>query len=139
VAFQKYSLWNTTVFNSVFNDVDCIIIKVVVYYAFSDTIIFIRVFNDWFLEICIELKNLFMKFSMNKYNKLNRLTSEILTYLSYLSHLGAILGIASFSCGLRCGIPVNFKGLPSLIDYNKSGFTFSCRLVVFSIMIMVRI
>lgn len=99
MAFQKYTLWNSTIFNLVFNDVYGIIFKVVVYYTLSDSVVFIWVFNDWLLEIGVELEDLFMKYKLEEYNKLN---SEIpRTCLSYLSHLGAILGIASFSCGLR--------------------------------------
>ena len=55
-----------------------------------------------------------------------------LTYLSYFNHLGAILGMASFSWGFLSGIPVSFKGFPSLMDFNRSGLTFSCKFVVFS-------
>lgn len=63
-----------------------------------------------------------------KYNNLNK----SYTCLSYFNHLGAILGIASFSCGLLCGIPVSVNGAPSLIDCNRSGLMFSYKLVVFS-------
>jgi hypothetical protein len=78
---------------------DCIIIKIVVDDALPDSIVLIRVLDYWFLEIGIELEDLFMKNKLEEYNKLNREIPR--TCLSYLSHLGAILGMASFSCGLR--------------------------------------
>jgi len=40
---------------------DCVIVKVVVDYALSDSIVFVGVLNDWLLEIGIELEDLFMK------------------------------------------------------------------------------
>ena len=67
MAFQKYSLGNTTVFNSALDDVDGVVIQIVVYDAFSDSIVFIWIFNDWLLEVSIELEDLFMK------NKLERI------------------------------------------------------------------
>jgi hypothetical protein len=53
--------------------------------------------------------------------------------LSCLSHLGAILGIASFSWGLRAGMPVSFIGSPSRSERRSSASTYSWRQVVFSI------
>ena len=46
--------------------------------------------------------------------------------------MGAIFGIASFSYGLRYGIPVSKAGLPVFIELSKSGLMFSYKLVVFS-------
>jgi len=97
VAFQKHTLRDPTVLNLSFNDVEGIVIQVVVYNTLSNPKVFVGIFNDWFLEVCVELEDLFMKDKFDKYNKLNH---EIPTCLSYLSHLGAIFGIASFSEGL---------------------------------------
>lgn len=63
MAFQKYSLWNTTIFYSTFNDVDCVVIKVVVDDALADSVVLVGVLNDWLLEEAIELEDLFMKIS----------------------------------------------------------------------------
>jgi len=37
---------------------DCIVVKIVVDDALSYSIIFIGIFNYWFLEICVKLKHL---------------------------------------------------------------------------------
>jgi len=64
VAFQKYTLRNSTIFNFVLANMQCVIIEIVIDCAFSDTIILIRIFNDWFLEVGLELKDLNMNFSL---------------------------------------------------------------------------
>jgi hypothetical protein len=60
VAFQKYSLRNTTVFNSGFNNMNCIVIQIIVDNAFPNTIVFVGVFDDWLLEVSIELEDLYI-------------------------------------------------------------------------------
>jgi len=54
VPLQKDSLWNTSIFHSRLNDVDCIIVQVVINNAFSDSEILIRILNDWLLEVGVE-------------------------------------------------------------------------------------
>lgn len=76
MAFQKDTLWDSTVLNLVLNDVNGIIIKVVVDCALSDAIVLIGILNNWFLEISFELKDLPKKQVLNiisflKYNNLN--------------------------------------------------------------------
>ena len=61
MAFQENTLGDTTVFNSSFDDVDCIIIQIVIDNAFSYSVVFIGIFNDWLLEVSVELKDLLMK------------------------------------------------------------------------------
>ncbi len=63
VAFQKDTLRNTTVFNSLLNDVKGIIFQVVEDSAFADSVVFIRIFNDWLLEVSLELKDLYLRIS----------------------------------------------------------------------------
>lgn len=58
VAFQKDALWDTSIFNSWFNNVDGIIIEVVKDDTFTNSEILIPVLNDWFLEVSMEFKNL---------------------------------------------------------------------------------
>ena len=58
MSFQKYSLWYATVLNPLLNDVEGVIVQVVVNYAFSESIIFIWVFHNAFLEVAIELQHL---------------------------------------------------------------------------------
>ena len=43
------------------NDVDGVIIKIVEDNALSDSEVFIGIFNNWLLEICVEFKNLYFK------------------------------------------------------------------------------
>ena len=58
VSLEEDSLWDAGVLYSALNDVHCVIIKVIVKNAFADSEILIRVLNNWFLEINIELKYL---------------------------------------------------------------------------------
>jgi hypothetical protein len=58
VSLQENALRNTAVFNSILQDVKSIIIKVIVNSAFSDAVVFIRILNNWLLEIGLEVQNL---------------------------------------------------------------------------------
>jgi hypothetical protein len=58
MSLEENSLWNSGVFNSVLNDVDGVIIKIVEDNALSDSEVFIGIFNNWLLEISVEFKNL---------------------------------------------------------------------------------
>jgi hypothetical protein len=40
------------------NDVDGVIIEIVEDNTFSDSKVFIGIFNNWLLEICVEFENL---------------------------------------------------------------------------------
>ena len=58
VSLQEDSLWDSCVLYSALNDVDSIIIKVIVKNALADSVVLIRVFNNWFLEVDFEIKYL---------------------------------------------------------------------------------
>ena len=58
VAFQKDTLRDATIFNSLLNNMHSIIIQVIVNDALSNSIIFIWVLNNWFLEESVELEYL---------------------------------------------------------------------------------
>ena len=58
VSLEEDSLWNSWVLYSALNDVDSVIIKVIVKNAFADSVVLIRVFNNWFLEVDFEIKYL---------------------------------------------------------------------------------
>ena len=58
MSLQKDSLWHSRVLNSWLDDVDGVIVKVVVDDAFSDSVVFVWVFNNWFLEVSVEAEYL---------------------------------------------------------------------------------
>ena len=60
-----------------------------------------------------------------------RIGLKALTCRSYLSHLGAMAGIESFFC---CFLDITSPEMRvgSLSELRRSGFTFSCKLTVFS-------
>jgi len=58
MSLQKDSLRHSRVLNSWLDDVDGVIVKVVVDDAFSDSVVFVWVFNNWFLEVSVEAENL---------------------------------------------------------------------------------
>jgi hypothetical protein len=58
MSLHEDTLRNTRVFNSWFNDVDCVIVKIVINDALANSEIFISIFNDWFLEETMEFENL---------------------------------------------------------------------------------
>jgi hypothetical protein len=58
VSLQEDSLWDTGVLNSWLDDVDGVVIKIVKENALSNSVVFVGVLNDWFLEIALEGENL---------------------------------------------------------------------------------
>jgi len=58
---------------------DCIIIEIVVDYAFSDSEVFIWVFNNWFLEETVEAKYLSVVLEPFWGNSWNRVVYMIFT------------------------------------------------------------
>ena len=58
MSLKEDTLWDSRVFNSVLNDVDGVIVKVVVDNALSDSEVLIWVFNYWFLEESIKTEDL---------------------------------------------------------------------------------
>ena len=58
VSLEEDSLWDAGVLYSALNDVHCVIIKVIVKNALADSVVLIRVFNNWFLEVDFEIKYL---------------------------------------------------------------------------------
>ena len=61
MSLKENTLWDSRVFNSWFNNMESIIIKIVVDDALSDSEVLIGIFNYWFLEIGIELKDLYLE------------------------------------------------------------------------------
>ena len=61
MSLQENTLGNTTILHLVFDNVDSVIIQVIIDYAFSDSIVFVGVFNYGLLEVSLELEDLFMK------------------------------------------------------------------------------
>jgi hypothetical protein len=59
VSLEEDSLWNSRVLYSTFDDVDGVVIQVVHDDAFSNSVIFIWVLNNWLLEKTIEFQDLF--------------------------------------------------------------------------------
>jgi len=59
MPLHEDALWNTGILNSWFNNVDSVILEVIEDNAMSDSVIFVWVFNDWFLEVSLEFKYLF--------------------------------------------------------------------------------
>jgi len=58
VSLEEDSLGNSRVLYSSFNDVDGVVVQVVHDYAFSDSVIFVGVFNNWLLEKGIKFQDL---------------------------------------------------------------------------------
>ena len=58
VSLQEDSLWDSCILYSALNDMDSVIIKVIVENALADSVVLIRVFNNWFLEVDFEIKYL---------------------------------------------------------------------------------
>jgi hypothetical protein len=58
VSFQEDTLRDTTVLNSVFQNVEGVIIEIIVNSAFTDAIVFIGILNDGLLEIGLEVQDL---------------------------------------------------------------------------------
>jgi hypothetical protein len=59
VAFQKDTLRDSTILYSLLNDMHGIILKIVKDGALSNSVIFIGIFDNWLLEISVELKDLY--------------------------------------------------------------------------------
>ena len=58
MSLEENSLWNSCVLYSALDDVDGVVIKVIVKNALADSVVLIRVFNNWFLEVDFEIKYL---------------------------------------------------------------------------------
>lgn len=58
MSFQKDALWDTRVFNSWLDDVDSVIVEVVVDDALSNSVVFVGILDDGFLEVAVEAKDL---------------------------------------------------------------------------------
>jgi hypothetical protein len=58
VSLQKDSLWNSRVLNSWLNNMDGVIIEVVVDNALSNSVVFVWIFDDRFLEVTFKAKYL---------------------------------------------------------------------------------
>lgn len=58
MSLKENSLWDSCVLYSALDDVDGVVIKVIVKNALADSVVLIRVFNNWFLEVDFEIKYL---------------------------------------------------------------------------------
>jgi hypothetical protein len=58
VSLEENSLRNTTVFNSVLKDMECIVVKIIINSALADTIVFCGVLNNGLLEIGLKMEYL---------------------------------------------------------------------------------
>ena len=58
MSLKENSLWDSCILYSTLDDVDGVVIKVIVKNAFADSVVLIRVFNNWFLEVDFEIKYL---------------------------------------------------------------------------------
>ncbi len=55
MSLEEDALRDTTVLNSILEDVQSVVIQIIVNGAFADTIILVRVFNDGLLEVGLEV------------------------------------------------------------------------------------
>lgn len=79
MSLEENTLWDSGVFNSWFNDMESIIIKIVVDNALSNSEVLVSIFNYWFLEISIELKDLSVVFEPLRSNCRNGVVDLWLT------------------------------------------------------------
>ena len=58
MSLEEDTLWDTWILDSWLNDVESIIIQVEVDDAFSHTVVFVLVLNDWLKEVTFEVEDL---------------------------------------------------------------------------------
>ena len=58
MSLEEDTLWDTWILDSWLNDVESIIIQVKVDDAFSHTVVFVLVLNDWLKEVTFEVEDL---------------------------------------------------------------------------------
>lgn len=58
MALEEDALGHTCVLNSRLDDVQGVVLEVVVDDACADTIVLVRVLDDWLLEVSVELEHL---------------------------------------------------------------------------------
>ena len=58
MSLKEDTLWDTWILDSWLNDVESIIIQVKVDDAFSHTVVFVLVLNDWLKEVTFEVEDL---------------------------------------------------------------------------------
>jgi len=58
VSLEENTLGDAAVLNSIFEDVQCIVIEVVVHGAFAHAVVLVGVLNYWLLEVGIEVQDL---------------------------------------------------------------------------------
>ncbi len=71
MSLKENSLGDSGVFNSFFNDVECVVVQIVVDDALSDSVVFIGVLDNWLLEVTVEVQDLYL--FQNKYEEYNQL------------------------------------------------------------------
>lgn len=67
MALKEDALGNAGVNNTRLNYVEGVVFEIVENYALADAVVFIGVFNDWFLEVALKLENLQRKVSLGGY------------------------------------------------------------------------
>jgi hypothetical protein len=55
VSFKEDTLWDSRVLNTAFNDVDSVVVEVVIDDALAKSKVLSGIFNDWFLEVSLEV------------------------------------------------------------------------------------
>jgi len=73
MPLHEDALWDSGVLNSWLNNVNGIILEIIEDGAVSDSIIFVRVLNDWFLEVSAEFEYLSIVFQPLGGNFWNRI------------------------------------------------------------------
>ena len=58
MSLEEDTLWDTWILDSWLNDVESIVIQVEVDDAFSHTVVFVLVLNDWLKEVTFEVEDL---------------------------------------------------------------------------------
>jgi hypothetical protein len=59
MSLKEDALRNARIFNSIFNDMDGVILKVEIQNAFAHAEILVAVLDNWFLEVALEVKHLY--------------------------------------------------------------------------------
>jgi len=61
VSLQENALGDTTIFDFLFNDMDCVVVQIIINNAFSDSEVLVGILNYGLLEVSGELEDLFME------------------------------------------------------------------------------
>ncbi len=56
MSFQEDALWDSAVLNSMFKNMNSVVVEIVEDDAFSDSEVLVLIFDNWLLEVSIEAK-----------------------------------------------------------------------------------